>query len=69
MEHFLDILLSHVNEENCTHSVMDLLKEYFDKKNEITIVKIARDNHTPNQDGQLQETTIPKVITKEQLSN
>jgi hypothetical protein len=30
MENFIDSLLSHAEEDNCTHSVMDLLAEFFD---------------------------------------
>jgi hypothetical protein len=33
IENFLDSLLAHTEEENCTHSINDFLQEYFDKKN------------------------------------
>jgi hypothetical protein len=33
IENFLDCLLAHTEEENCTHSINDFLQEYFDKKN------------------------------------
>jgi hypothetical protein len=32
-EFFIDSLLSHAEEDNCTHSVMDLLAEYYANKN------------------------------------
>ena len=32
MESFLDRLLAHTEEENCTHSINDFLQEYFDNK-------------------------------------
>lgn len=32
-ESLIDSLLSHAEEDNCTHSVMDLLDEFFDNKN------------------------------------
>jgi hypothetical protein len=30
IESFIDSLLSHTEEDNCTHTVMDLLEEFFD---------------------------------------
>jgi hypothetical protein len=33
MENFIDSLLAHAEEDNCTHSVMDLLAEFFDNSN------------------------------------
>jgi len=33
MENFIHRLLSHAQEDNCTHSVMDLLDEFYDNKN------------------------------------
>lgn len=33
MESFIDSLLAHTEEENCTHSINDFLQEYFDNKN------------------------------------
>ena len=33
MEIFIDRLLSHAKEEHCTHSINDLLEEFFDNKN------------------------------------
>jgi hypothetical protein len=33
IESFIDSLLSHTEEDNCTHTVMDLLAEYYANKN------------------------------------
>jgi hypothetical protein len=43
MENFPNSLLSHTEEDNCTHSLMDLLDEFFDKNS-------VRGMTTPNLD-------------------
>jgi hypothetical protein len=49
MESFIDRLISHTEEENCTHSVMDLLAEFFvDNSNFKDLQKQKGDGESPN---------------------
>ena len=43
VENFIDSLLSHTKEENCTHSVNDFLQEYFDNKNKNKVESLKRE--------------------------
>jgi hypothetical protein len=51
MENFLDSLLAHTEEENCTHSVNDFLQEYFDKKNKVMASPGPQQDNSAIQNG------------------
>jgi len=46
MESFIDRLISHTEEENCTHSVMDLLEEFYNSNYKDRGVKPRQKAHT-----------------------
>lgn len=58
MEQFIDRLLSHSREKNCTHTITDLLCEFFDNKEGISLTT----GHT--QDKQQPDLPNQKELSK-----
>jgi hypothetical protein len=52
IESFIDSLLAHTEEENCTHSINDFLQEYFDKKNNVMASLGPQQDRTAQQSNQ-----------------
>ena len=57
-EKIIDSLLTHMEEENCTHSINDFLQEYFDNKNKIGVGRpdTSSNNQQQANDSNLQPT-------------
>lgn len=46
MENFIDSLLSHAEEDNCTHSITDLIEEFFDNRNKKGVGRPGKASNT-----------------------